>query len=86
MVDNPLNRGTNMGSDLVPATKSNTTDLEVPGRAIRCRSDGTGGALKIRTNAGEERTTYIAPGETLYVAVIRVFDTGTAATNLELYI
>lgn len=86
MVDYPLNRGTNVASDLVPVTKSNTVDLDTPGRAIRCRSDGTGGALKIKTNSGAERTTYIAPGETLWVAVFRVFDTGTAATNLEVYI
>lgn len=86
MVDYPLNRGTNMASDLVPVTKSDTENLAVAGRAIRCRSDGAGGTLKIRTNAGEDRSTYIAPGEVLWVAVFRVWVTGTAATNLELYI
>lgn len=86
MVDYPLNRGTNVGSDLVPVAPSNSENLPTAGRAIRCRPDGTGGALKIVTNAGVERTTYIAPGETLWVAVIKVFLTGTAATNLEVYI
>lgn len=86
MPDNPLNRGMNVGSDLIPAAKSDTVDLATPGRAIRCRPDGAAGTVKFNTNGGTPRTTYIAAGETLLVAVTRIWDTGTSATNLEVLI
>lgn len=73
--------------DIVPVTtemKSNSVNLTTPGRAIRCRGDGAGGALKITTGAGSDVATYIASGETLVVDVIRIWTTGTAATNLEI--
>jgi hypothetical protein len=86
MVDYPLNRGTNMASDLVPVVPSNSDNLPTAGRAIRCRPDGVSGALKFVANSGEMRETYINAGETLLVAVLKVFATGTAATKLEVYI
>ena len=77
---------TSVGQDLVPIAPSDTEDLSMTARAIRCRPDGTGGALRITTWAGEIRNTYIEAGDTLNVAVIRVHDTGTDATDLEAFI
>lgn len=83
---NPFTRGLGAGSDLIPVTPSDTVDLPAAGRAIRCRPDGVGGTLRINVNDGPTRNTYIAAGETLLVAVSRVFATGTTATGLEVYV
>lgn len=72
--------------DLVPVVKSNTVNLDPPGRAIRCKPNGTAGALKILTSSGNERTTYIDKGEILPVETLRVFSTGTDADGLEVLI
>lgn len=85
-MNNPFSRGTMVAPDLVPVTPSDTVDLTLPGRAIRCRPDGVGGILRFHTNAGTVRNTYIAAGETILVACTRILDTGTDATNLEVYI
>ncbi len=69
--------------DLVPVTPSDANDLAVPGRSIRCRPDGSAGTLRITTDTGVVRNTYIAVGEVLNVGVQRVHATGTAATGLE---
>lgn len=85
-MSNPLLRGINVASDLFPVTPSDTVDLALPGRAIRCRPDGVGGILRFHTLAGTVRNTYIDAGETILVACLRILDTGTDATNLEVYI
>lgn len=69
-------------SDIAPVTPSNTTPLPAPG-VIRCKPDGTAGALRVMTAAGEDRTTYIEVGEILLVTVTQVFATGTDADGLE---
>lgn len=74
------------GTDLVPIAPSDTEDLLVTARAIRCRPDGTGGTIRLVTYSGQLRNTYIAAGETLLVLASRVHATGTAATGLEAYI
>jgi hypothetical protein len=67
--------------DLPPITPSDSTDLPVAARAIRCI--GTGGTLRITTGAGAVRNTIIATGEKLECQVVRVHSTGTTATGLE---
>ena len=67
--------------DLPPVTPSDTVDLPVTARAIRCK--GTGGTLRITTGAGFVRDTSISTGENLIVQVVRVHSTGTTATGLE---
>lgn len=89
MAQNPLLSdfdSTSTGRDLIPVTPNDGADLEVAARGIRCRPDGVAGALRITTWTGEVRDTYIDAGESLIVAVIRVHDTGTDATKLEVYI
>lgn len=86
MPDNPLNRGSGLGADLVPVVPNDSTDLATAGRAIRCRSDGTGGTIRFVANSGVLRNSYIAPGETIWTPAIRIHSTGTTATNLEVYI
>ncbi|OJF97583.1 spike base protein, RCAP_Rcc01079 family [Pararhizobium antarcticum] len=86
MPDNPLNRGTNVGSDLVPVTPSDSVDLPVAGRAIRCRGDGAGGTIRFVANSGVLRNSYIAAGETILTPALRIHATGTTATLLEVYI
>lgn len=72
--------------DLVPITPNNDTNLPTPARAIRCRGDGASGTLRITTQSGQVRNTYIAAGETLLVAAFRVHVAGTTATGLEAYV
>lgn len=86
MAKNPLLDdfdSTSVGQDLVPITPSDDNDLPIAARAIRCRPDGAAGALRVTTWAGQVRNTYIEAGGTLNVAVTRVHDAGTDATNLE---
>lgn len=72
-----------VGVDLVPIVPNDAENLPRTARAIRCRPNGVSGALKITTQLGEERETYIEAGEVLYVATVRVFETGTVAEGLE---
>ena len=72
-----------IGSDLVPVTPNDAADLAKPARVIRCRPDGAAGTLRITTFDGAVRNTYIAAGEELQIATLRVHATGTTATNLE---
>lgn len=72
-----------VGVDLVPIVPDDENDLPTTARAIRCRKDGVGGALKFISHRGVERETYIEAGEVLYVVAVRVFETGTAAEGLE---
>lgn len=74
------------GSDLVPITPDDNTDLAKPARALRCRGNATGGTLRVTTYAGEVRNTYIDAGELLTLVIKRVHDTGTTATGLEAFI
>lgn len=90
MAVNP-NLGGNFGigapaMDLVPVTPSDSTDLVVTGRAIRCQPAGTAGTLRFTAWNGQIRNTSIAAGELLVVAVVRVHATGTTATGLEVAI
>ena len=89
MAENPLisSFGTSsQGADLVPIVPSDTVDLPVSARSIRCRPDGQPGTLRYVAHSGELRNTYIAAGETLRVIARRVHATGTAATLLEAYL
>lgn len=72
-----------IGSDLVPITPSDSTNLAKPARVIRCRPDGASGTLRITTFDGNVRNTYISAGGELQIATLRVHATGTTATNLE---
>ncbi|MCX7585022.1 spike base protein, RCAP_Rcc01079 family [Phenylobacterium sp. 58.2.17] len=72
-----------VGVDLVPIVPDDDNDLPTTARAIRCRPDGVSGALKFISHLGHERTTHIEAGEVLYVAAVRVLETGTAAEGLE---
>lgn len=75
------------GFDLVPVTPSDSADLSVAARAIRCKpSTGTAGTLRFTALNGEVRNTEIDVGETLVVGAKRIHSTGTAATGLEIYI
>lgn len=70
--------------DIVPVVPSDTVDLAIEARAIRCRPEsGAGGTLRITTYQGNVRDTEIATGEMLVVGVVRVHLTGTTATGLE---
>ncbi|WP_165799462.1 spike base protein, RCAP_Rcc01079 family [Sphingomonas oleivorans] len=69
--------------DLVPIVPNDGTDLPARARGIRCRPDGVAGTLRITTEAGQVRNSYISAGELLPVGVLRVHASGTAATNLE---
>lgn len=86
MPTNPFNRGMNVGTDLVPVTPNDSTDLAEYGRAIRCRPDGAAGTVRFVNSAGTLRNTAIAAGETLLVGVTRIHATGTTATLLEVLI
>ena len=81
MSDNPDKWNTFTAQDLVPITPSDSTDLSIWARAIRCR--GSGGTLRITTISGQVRNTTIDSGEVLLVGARRVHSTGTAATTLE---
>lgn len=78
---NPDIYNTMVGLDLMPITPSNTTDLTVAARAIRCT--GTGGTLRMVTLKGELRNTKIAANEVLTVGATRIHADGTTATELE---
>lgn len=82
----PLSRGEGIGSDLIPVTPSDSVDLAVAGRAIRCKPNGAAGTLRFNNDAGVQRNTYIAVGEVLLVGVSRIHATGTTATGLEVFI
>ena len=71
------------GDDLIPIVPSDTVDLSIPARAIRCRPDGDAGTLRITTGRDEVRDTYIAAGEIIILSVTRVHASGTNATLLE---
>lgn len=71
------------GIDLVPVVPSDTVDLPIPARMIRCRPTGAAGTIRITTVAGQVRNTAIALGETLAVSAVRVHASGTTATGLE---
>ena len=71
--------------DLAPVTPNDGVDLPRPARAIRCRPDGEGGALRITTASGDVRNTHIVAGERIPVQILRVHDTGTDATSLEVF-
>lgn len=74
------------GTDLVPITPSDSTDLALVARAIRCSPAGAAGTLRFTAYNGQVRNTSIALGETLQVIAIRVHAAGTTATGLEAYI
>ena len=75
------------GSDLVPVTPNDATDLAVAARAIRCKpTTGAAGTLRFTALNGEVRNTSIDVGETLTVGAKRIHSTGTTATGLEVYI
>lgn len=90
MAANPASRSSveslAAGIDLVPVTPSDTVDLDIAARAIRCKPDGEAGALRFTTLQGVVRDTSIALGETLMVNAKRIHSTGTSATGLEVYI
>lgn len=86
MATNPFTRGINVATDLIPVTPDDDAPLTEAGRAFRCRPDGFAGEVHFLTNTGAERTTAIAAGETILVAVTKVFQTGTTATGLEIYV
>ncbi len=67
------------------AIKSDTVDLEQPTRGL---SFAAAGDLKVKTLGGQTLTFpngALAPGIIHGLRVLRVFDTGTAATGLVLY-
>lgn len=66
--------------DSFPIEPSDTANLPNGVRAIRA---STGGTVRCITAAGVERTLNFADTETRYVAVDKVFSTGTTATGLE---
>ena len=72
--------------DLIPIVPSDTVSLPKPARAIRCAPTGAAGTLRFVTVGGVTRTTSIAQGELLPVAVMAVRATGTTATQLEAYL
>lgn len=74
--------GTITAVDLLPITPDDDNDLSTHARAIRCRSDGTSGTIRVTTYLNEVRNDYIAAGEQIDVYVKRVHATGTSATNL----
>lgn len=75
---------TGFAVDLVPITPSDSADLAVPARAIRCLpTSGAAGTLRFTAWTGEVRNTEIAAGETLIIYAVRVHATGTTATGLE---
>lgn len=74
------------GVDLVPINPSDTEDLPVTARALRCRPDGAAGTLRFTAWNGMVSNTYIAAGETLLVIARRVHASGTTATKLEAYL
>jgi len=86
MATNPFNRGMNVAADLAPVTPNDSTDLPEYGRGIRVRPDGAAGTVHFRNNAGVERTTAMAAGETILVGVTRIYATGTTATGIEVLI
>ena len=68
---------------------NNTTDIPNPANASGLGNNGnvlyvgTGGTLKVRTAAGDDITfVNIANGTFLPVQVVRVFATGTGASNI----
>lgn len=69
-----------VGTDLVPITPNDDTDLDLFARAIRV---GGAGTLRITTLRGNVRNTSVAAGELLLVGARRVHETGTTATGLE---
>lgn len=70
--------------DIVPIIPSDTVDLPIAARAIRCNSvTGAAGTLRITTLNGQVRNTQIDAGELLLIGAKRVHATGTAATGLE---
>lgn len=72
-----------VGTDLVPIVPNNDQDLPTLARAIRCKHAGTAGDVRFLSWDGNIRTTDIARGEVLLVAVRRVYATGTTALGLE---
>lgn len=84
-MSNPLVSGLDGGPlqtavDIIPVTPSNDANLPTFGRAIRAQGAGS---IHILTGNGNERTTPIGAGETLFVQVLKVFATGTTATGIE---
>ena len=69
--------------DLLPVTPNDSADLPAPARALRCRSDGAAGTVRITTVAGQVRNTHIDLGQLIPVQFTRVHATGTTATGLE---
>ncbi len=67
-------------TDAVSITPSDTIDLAQEATSIAC--SGTGGAVKLRTAAGNDRTISIATGQTIGIRFRRVFLNGTSATGL----
>jgi hypothetical protein len=87
MARNPVLGGNSYGTqtaiDLVPITPDDSNDLAITARGIRCKPNGTAGTLRITTQSGQVRNTYIGLGEVLPVIAVRVHATGTVAAGLE---
>jgi len=66
--------------DCFPITPDDDADLPTPVRAIRA---GTGGDVTVETSTGQTRVMAFLDGETRYVAINKVFATGTTASDLE---
>ena len=81
MTINPDQFNTFTAIDIVPVTPSDTVDLTVSARAIRCT--GASGTLRITSLRGNVRNTTIVTGEVLPVGATRIHETGTAASGLE---
>jgi hypothetical protein len=80
-MSNPDKWNTFTAQDLAPIAPSDSADLPIWARAIRCR--GNAGTLRITTISGQVRDTSIDFGEVLLVGARRVHATGTTATTLE---
>ena len=73
---------TSPATDAMPVTPSDTTDLAVMTKALRVAATGTGGTVRVITEAGTTRDLPIAAGEQWDVRVSRVLATGTTATGI----
>lgn len=72
--------------DIVPITPNDSADIStvsVSGETRKSRAlyIGTGGAIKVTTANGNDRTVTV-PAGILPVQVVRVWSTGTSASNI----
>ncbi len=66
--------------DSFPVVPNDTKDLERPVRFVRCQ---VGGVLHVITYNDNERRMQFMDGETRFVAIKKVFATGTTCDGIE---